>query len=305
MGWFKNLRISSKLIISFLLVAIIAGVVGIIGFVNLLSISKADTLLYEENTLGITYSSNAATFYQRLRYNAIEMALLKDDSLKNDYITKLNTFITTIDDNLEKYEDGIVNPEDRKMFDELKPQWDKYRTHMQNAINFAKEGQYEEVQNELLGTADAVGGSVQDALVRLVEYNEETAEMRADTNKKMANSTANLMVIIVLAAILIAIMLGVFISRVISNPIKKIVTAANQLAEGDMDIHFDTVYKDETGQLINAFKNLVASTKEQAALVEKMADGDLMLGTVEEAEDTVQEVFIKAYRKLDHYKEDS
>lgn len=30
-----------------------------------------------------------------------------------------------------------------------------------------------------------------------------------------------------------------------------------------------------------------------------------MLGTVEEAEDTVQEVFIKAYRKLDHYKEDS
>jgi len=83
MKWFYDLKIGTKLIIAFLLVAIIAGTVGVIGFINLLRISNADKLLYEENTLGIKYSGNAATYYQRLRYNAIEMILLTDDSMKD------------------------------------------------------------------------------------------------------------------------------------------------------------------------------------------------------------------------------
>ncbi len=275
MGWYRNLKIALKLIIGFLLVALIAGAVGIVGLVNISNISEADTLLYEENTLGIVYSSNAATFYQRLRYNAIEMVLLKDDSLKSDYITKLNTFITTIDDNLTKYEEGIINQEDRKLFDELEPQWEKYKAHMLKAISYVKEGQYEEVQSELLGSADAVGGSVQDAVVRLVEYNEKTAEERAASNKKMAYKTSNLMIIIVFAAIIIAVTLGFFISRVISKPITKIVVAADKLAIGDMDAEADIYTKDETGKLAGSFRNLIESTRAQAMAVERIADGDL------------------------------
>jgi len=83
------------------------------------------------------------------------------------------------------------------------------------------------------------------------------------------------MIILILISVAMAIFLGFFISRIISNPVKKIVTAANQLAIGDMDITFDTEHRDETGQLIKAFKNLVTSTREQAILVERIADGDL------------------------------
>jgi len=69
--------------------------------------------------------------------------------------------------------------------------------------------------------------------------------------------------------------LSLIISRAISNPINKVVVAANKLAKGDMDISFDIESKDETGKLIAAFKALVESTKEQAYIVERIADGDL------------------------------
>lgn len=109
MSWFKNIKISSKLLIGFLIVALIAGAVGVIGLINIMKITSADKILYEANTLGIKYSSNAATYWQRLRYNAIEMILLKDDSQIEDYTQKLNNFIAIIDESLAKYDQTIID----------------------------------------------------------------------------------------------------------------------------------------------------------------------------------------------------
>lgn len=87
--------------------------------------------------------------------------------------------------------------------------------------------------------------------------------------------TVTLTIVVIIIGIFLAIVLGLFISRIISKPITKIVVAANQLARGDMDISLDKAYKDETGQLTDAFRNLVESTKEQAMLVGEIADGNL------------------------------
>ena len=52
MKWFHNMRISAKLLLGFGIVAVIAGVVGIIAIINIKSITDADRMLYQENTLG-------------------------------------------------------------------------------------------------------------------------------------------------------------------------------------------------------------------------------------------------------------
>jgi len=122
MKWFYNLKISLKLILGFSLVALIAAVVGIVGLTNIMRINEADTMLYEENTLGIKYSADAGRTYQRLKYNIAESILLKDDSLIEKYVNAFNSYIATIDEQLTLYEEGIINEEDRQIFNELKPQ---------------------------------------------------------------------------------------------------------------------------------------------------------------------------------------
>lgn len=276
MKWFYNLKISTKLIISFLLVAIIAGVVGFVGLMNISRINEADTLMYENNTMGINYSANAARFYQRMKYNIAESIILKDDSKRDKYATDISSFIDTIDEQLANYESTSISDEtDREILNRLKSSWAQYRNHMVNIVNYIRAGQYEAAENELLGEADAIGDEVRDLLVDLVDINQRSAEERAESNTELARSATSIMIILILISVAMAIFLGFFISRIISNPVKKIVTAANQLAIGDMDITFDTEHRDETGQLIKAFKNLVTSTREQAILVERIADGDL------------------------------
>jgi methyl-accepting chemotaxis protein len=93
MGFFNNLKISAKLLTGFIIVALIAGVVGVIGLVNLNNIAKEDTLLYEENTLGVDYAGNASIYYQRVRYNALKMTTVKDIGQRDDCIKKISEYI--------------------------------------------------------------------------------------------------------------------------------------------------------------------------------------------------------------------
>ncbi|MGI6084222.1 MAG: methyl-accepting chemotaxis protein [Acetivibrionales bacterium] len=275
MKWFYNLKISTKLVIGFLIVSCIAAAVGIVALINISNIVEADTLLYERNTLGIKYSGNANTYYQTLRYSAIEMALLKDYSLKEEYIDKLNTYIATIDDQLANYEAGIITEEERQLFNELMPLWVQYKSHMQYAIGYAEKDEYQKVQSELLGNANAVGNSLEESLTKLTEYNDKAAEERAERNSRLAQTTIYLMVIIAGAGIIIAVLLAIFISRIISKPITRIVMDADKLAMGDIDIQSTINTKDEIGKLAESFRNLVASTREQALVAEKIAGADL------------------------------
>ena len=67
----------------------------------------------------------------------------------------------------------------------------------------------------------------------------------------------------------------VIISRSISKPVGLIVEAADNLAVGNIDIEADIYTKDEIGKLAESFRNLIASNKEQAWAVEKIANADL------------------------------
>ncbi len=275
MNWYRKLKISSKLIIAFLLVALIAAVVGMVGLVNIIRLNKSDTLLYEENTLGIKYSGQAAAYYQRFKYNFAEILLLKDNSLKDDYVAKLNSYMATVDEQLANYEAGIVNQEDLQLFSELKTQWEEFKTHMQQAIQHIQNGAYDKAEQVLLNDANASGDAVRDLIFQLMEYNEESAVARAEQNTREARAATIIMIAFVLIGLILAIALGFFIAGLISKPIKKVVAAADQLALGDIDIQFTIFTKDEIGQLAESFRRLVESTRVQVMAVQQIADGDL------------------------------
>ena len=66
---FYNMKISTKLVISFIFVAIIAGIVGMVGIFSINSLDKSDTILYENMTKPISQMSDISTAFQRTRVN--------------------------------------------------------------------------------------------------------------------------------------------------------------------------------------------------------------------------------------------
>jgi methyl-accepting chemotaxis protein len=67
MNLFKNLKIGTKIILGFSMVAIISMVIGVVGIVSLNTIQTKDTDLYEKITVPMTNISNMTESIQMIR----------------------------------------------------------------------------------------------------------------------------------------------------------------------------------------------------------------------------------------------
>lgn len=295
MKWFHNMKIASKLITGFIIVALIACIVGVTGLVNLNAIQKADTLLYEENTLGLAYAGNAAIYYQRIRFNAIKFFAFSDDEIQQTCVNNIKNYSAKADEYLKLYEDGIITEEDRNQFDELNSHWKKYKPYIDEFIQLIQTEQTEEAENLLLGDIAITGDALQGSFDKIFGYNMKGGETRAEQNAKLASTSVTTMIAVIIAGVIIALFLGIFISRAISKPITKMMQTADRLAAGDVNVNVEMNTKDEVGSLARAFNKMIENIRGQAMVAERIADGDL---TVEVPIRSEADILGKSMHKL-------
>lgn len=282
----KDLKIGVRIFVGFLLITIIACVIGIVGIINLNKVQGSYAFDYNNSVTALEYVEKISSHFQQLRVNLSSFALATSSSELKDYYKERITYHEgVIAENIGYYNDILDDYEvyevelELKLINNIQESVENFKAAKNQLINGFEVGL---ISNKEFISSLSEGGSTynlahdtEDAIQELIEYNINYALNMIDKNGKQASISVIIMLTVIGAGLVIAICLGISISRSISVPINKVVNAAHQLAEGDMDITFDFESKDETGMLINAFKNLVASTKEQAGMVEKIADGDL------------------------------
>ena len=72
-----------------------------------------------------------------------------------------------------------------------------------------------------------------------------------------SNTLRNNTLIIGLISFLLAMLVALIISRSISNPLEKLVSLMNKAKEGNLDLHITDNSKDEIGEVISAFNDMV------------------------------------------------
>lgn len=275
MKWFNKMKISTKLIIAFVLVAFIAGFIGLFGVQILQSISDADTKLYEESTMGIDYAGSAAVSFQKVKYHIVELIAVPTYEQSNKSINNLKTFTADVDKYLELYGAGITTDADKKLFDDLKGKWVTCKSVIEKIIISMQNGEKEQAMALLYGDATKLSEELEKDFDNILEYNSTSGKEMSEHNKNIALKGIIAMNITTAACYIIAILLGLFISRIISRPIKKMVEAANKLAVGDIDVSVNSESKDEIGILADAFEKMIENIRGQALVAGKLADGDL------------------------------
>ena len=73
----------------------------------------------------------------------------------------------------------------------------------------------------------------------------------------------------------VGLLTGIYISKLISKQLSDVITAADKLAAGDINIEINSSLKGEAGQLFNSFKKIIANTSYQTSIVKQMAEGKL------------------------------
>jgi methyl-accepting chemotaxis protein len=275
MKWFKNLKIAVKLVIAFLVVAIIAAVVGVLGLKDIIRINEGSNLLFSQNTLGIAYSGDSYGSFERLRYNALKLTVVKTEEEEAECIKKVNDLCSSIDTLLDKYNNLDENNEDKASFEALHTAWEEYRGYMQKVIEYKNSGQDEEAVNIILIDSNELSNKIREELYNLMNQNAINADQRSQKNNDLASNAITTMLIVISFGVIISIVLGIYISRIIGKPINQMVKVADKLALGDVNVNIDYNSKDETGKLADSFTKMIDNIRGQAFAAEKIADGDL------------------------------
>ncbi|NSW92299.1 MAG: methyl-accepting chemotaxis protein [Firmicutes bacterium] len=290
MNWYNNLKIRTKLISGFLVVAFIALALGIFGVYNIRKIDNLDTKLYETMTVPLGEMAIIVESYQRMRANVKDILLTDDPAKISDYENRIAQRNEEFSKNLKSYEKTLFTEEGRKLTEELFHHKEKYDAIMKDVIRLAKENRREEARLLMYGEAEKIRADMEKTYRRMMEIKVAAAKETAGNNTNTANQATTATIAFLSAAFILSVVLGFFIANSITNPVKAAVEHARIMAGGDFTREVPESFlrrRDEMGQLAHAFaemnEKIRALLKEVAASVaETSAASQELSATVEE-----------------------
>lgn len=288
MQWFNNLKIGTKLISGFVIVALIAGVIGFIGIQKIHQIEEADTKLYEKITVPIGDLAHITASFQRIRINLRDLVETNDSQEKAQILETIKKLRNETSEKSVSYEKTILTDEGRKLFEEFKASREIYGKVIERIEALAAADKDAEAGALLKGEGKKAAFHEQEMLDKLQETKLKQAKLTSEENTVVATTASRLMTILAVLGALLAVGLGLFITRTITGPINEAVGVANSLARGDLTITVESKSKDETGLMMAAISQMVEKLKQVVGDV--MTASDNVASGSQELSSTAQQM---------------
>jgi methyl-accepting chemotaxis protein len=258
MQWFYDLKIGTKLLTGFLLVAAIAGVIGYVGITSLKTADESDTVLYEHQTVPLAQIAEIAEYFQRVRVNTRDIILAQKPEEIQDYAGRIAAYRERIGKTTDEFEKTILSQEVRDAFNAFKESRKEYGRHLDLLVNLSKENKDAEAFALLKGDMARSAKVEEEDISKLAALKVKGAKERSEQNTVNANASMATMATVIGVGILISVVLGIFIARIISKPVKDVVVSIDN---ADLNMQFNSQRKDEVGDLQRSFDKFVVSIK--------------------------------------------
>jgi len=262
MKWFRNLKMAFKLILSFLMIALILVGVGLYGVISFRDINENVERLFENYGNSQGYLEGILVEIHRQRVYFRDAVSLKDSAKSQQYANQ----IAVSDDNMmrfmESYQKTCQSEGERKEYALMDEGIQTYRVLRDEIIELAVAGRYTEAEDLIRSESSAV--ILSDALnltEKTIKNNGVLANNLQSSQIKSIAQTEQFMIYIVAGGLVAAIVLGMLVARSISRPLVRMAGAADKLAAGDTEVELDICSKDEVGSLAASFESVISSIR--------------------------------------------
>jgi len=287
MKWFNNLKISKKLIFSFIIVSVFIGIVGIIGSTNMDKINYNSEMVYEDDL-------KTLIDLEELKGDTLNTRLLIINLVESGQASKVNEIKVSVENIRNKnnkrmadYESKDLSNSEKQIIDEMQNNLQEFRIVVDKIITLMSQQKYGEAVKASNDVA-TIRAKITDAASKLIEIRIDHAEKMNISNNAMYEKSRGNMTIISILGFLIAISLGVGISLMITNRLKKVLAFAQEFGEGDLRHQIDIDALDEIGILVKALNKAGENTR--VLVSEILTSTSDLSATSEEISATVEEV---------------
>lgn len=291
MNLLKNIKIKTKLVISFLVVALLIAIVGLIGTMGMKQINSNAVLMHDYNLESVKQLTTIRQNIDDILFDVLKIDSESSMNNENDALEKeINQLSNKNNTIISNYEKSLMSNDEKPTFTRLKINLQTYKNQYESIIKSANENKYTSIDTtfQILTSMRAY---VYNDLSSLIEANINQADNSYKENNSTYKTSLYKIVIIISLGLFIAIMLGTLISIWISKQINKVLKFAEAIGNGDLTYSINIASKDEIGSLAKALNK--SSENIRDLITEIMNSASDMSATSEELSATVEEVSSK------------
>lgn len=278
MNWFINLKIKTKLFLSFSLVILIMSILLAYAYKNIIDLQKSQEELFNKNFNNAIELMTLKANLNRQRSNSISMLVSKDKNFvraleaERDKIRNDNTILLK---NLTERNDG-----------------NSYIVQALNNVDVMRTTGNEEnkriiipliLQDKREEAAKYLFGVQKDRIVKILTIYDDLKGKIIEKSKQdlfqTRNNINNFSLVFVMGSIIvlfIAVAMVLFLSRILAEPIQELSEISEKLTDGDVYVNVNKVKRtDEVGILINTFHSLIESIRESSEIAQEIGRGKL------------------------------
>ncbi|SFC78220.1 methyl-accepting chemotaxis protein [Clostridium uliginosum] len=301
MDLLKNIKVKTKLISAFLIIATLIVVVGLVGTISLKNVATKSENMYSNNMQNVYMLTDMTQNLTQVKSDILQLVYVRDSSKRSDLEKDIQANKDENDKYSATYEKSSKSDAEKQGYTVFKSQLEQYRTLRENVIKLVDYNNYAEAEKQYLEMSK-VRDTMFESSDKLVKANLDDAK-NVNSNIQLLYSSSNiLMIILTLAGLVIAILLGLLMSKDISKPLIKIKNLAERLALYDFSVPMTITRGDEFGQTGTALntaqgnvnnliktimensQDLSASSEELSATVQELSSKAV---TIDEAVDTI------------------
>lgn len=280
---FKNMKISNKLIISFIIAVLISSIAGILGISLLYSTDSdySDALVYYGFSQGNI--GNLGGHIQEKRAVLLYAIHTNSDLKKNELKSEISAIDTEIDTHIKSIETELISESEKQIFNELKQNMENYKTLSSEIINLSdtsKTSAIDKFEEEAEPLVSTISTSIDNMLSDKTNSGDKLSEALTIQTKIFIG----IMAAVIVAGIGISIFIAFYISSSISKPIYKCTKRLVQLSSGDLKTPVPVINtKDEIGELASATNKIVSELQDVisdiSTVLKEMSNGNFSVSS--------------------------
>ncbi|MEI6209955.1 MAG: MCP four helix bundle domain-containing protein, partial [Desulfuromonadales bacterium] len=236
MQWFKNVNISTKLLVSFMFILILSAALGIFQIVRLSAISKtAEDMAKTQLPAMLSISKISDLFGSYRRGELLEILSDKKEDVEK-YIKRNQETLEKLKSEQTNYLKLIDSEEEKKIFAEFSQALQLYLAENPKIVELALENKDAEASVLARGASSKYFNQA----LKVID-----TVMAAQTRQTVAESTSMVNIssksrVLVAIALVVCIIIGIIqstvISRIISRPLRDLADKAGHIADGNLNI---------------------------------------------------------------------
>ncbi|MGE5499431.1 MAG: MCP four helix bundle domain-containing protein, partial [Syntrophothermus sp.] len=213
MKWFYDLKISSKLILSFSLTLLLTVFLGVFSIVKLADVNATTAEMEKDWMPSIGFVGNMNTNIAGFRAAELQHILSVTEQEMDKYEKEMNDHKAKLESNRNLYLPLALSEEEKRQVREFDEAWVKYLAMNKSVLELSRQNKNEEAKALLRGQSEELFETVGRQLENMAEVNHQGGIAASARGEEHYQSSRAVLIILLVICAAIGIILALFLAR--------------------------------------------------------------------------------------------